>query len=109
MEEPLITFPEGSIFRRRLELLLSSRKALYADRFLIFNSLGAMISNICAGIGYGYLPWTIVEHYLASGAMREYPLDDPYADLEIFFVYRKDHIMDAAFRYFLEKVEKAGR
>ena len=103
-EEPLITFPEGSIFRRRLELLLSSRKALYADRFLIFNSLGAMISNICAGIGYGYLPWTIVEPYLASGAMREYPLDDPYADLEIFFVYRKDHIMDAAFRCFLESL-----
>lgn len=106
MEEPLITFPEGSIFRRRLELLLSSRKALYADRYTIFNSLGAMISNICAGIGYGYLPSTIVEPYLASGAMKEYPLDDPYADLEIVFLYRKDHIKDAAFRLFLESLSQ---
>lgn len=107
-EEPLITFPEGSVFRRRLELLLSSLKAFYADRFIIFNSLGAMISNICAGIGFGYLPWTIVEPYLASGAMREYPLEDPYADLEIIFIYRKDHIMDAAFRMFLENLSQGS-
>ena len=105
-EEPLITFPEGSVFRRRLELLLSSNEALYTDRFTVINSLGAMISNICAGIGYGYLPRSIVEPYLAGGAMMEYPLEDPYADLEIVFIYRRDHIMDAAFRLFLESLEQ---
>ena len=35
--------------------------------------------------------------------------EDPYSDLDILFVYRKDHIMDAAFRYFLEKVENAAQ
>ncbi len=109
MEEPLITFPDGSVFRRRLEFLLSSHKALYKDRFTIFNSLGAMISNICAGIGYGYLPWTIVAPYIQSGAMKYYPLYDPYADLEIVFIYRKDHIMDAAFRFFLDGLTQEKR
>lgn len=100
-ERNLLTFPEGSCFRKHLELLLSSRKASYAGRFTIFNSLASMITNICAGVGYGYITSVMAEPYLASGAMREYPLDDPYTDLEIYFVYRKDHIMDAAFRMFL--------
>ena len=43
--------------------------------------------------------------------MKRHTLEDAdlFSELDITFIYRKDHIMDAAFRYFLEKVEKAGR
>lgn len=98
-QAPLITFPEGSAFRRRLELLLSSRALPYTDRLTVLNSLGAMVTNICAGIGCGYLPRSIVEPYLEKGTMVEYPLDDPYSALDVVFIYRKDHVQDAAFRY----------
>ena len=44
LEGELITFPEGSSFRRRMEQMLSSKSIVYTDRLTIFNSLGAMIS-----------------------------------------------------------------
>ena len=102
--QPLITFPDnGSIFRKRLELLLSSRSVSYVDRLTEQNSLGAMIAGISAGIGFGYLPHSIVSQYVESGIMCEFPFDDPYSNLQIEFIYRKDHVMDAAFRNFLER------
>lgn len=102
---PLITFPEGSAFRRSLELLLSSRSLSYMDRLTVLNSLGAMITNICAGIGCGYLPRSIVESYIEKGLMVEYPLENPFSKLDVVFIYRKDHVRDAAFRYFLEQIK----
>ena len=93
-EAPLITFPEGSVFRRHFELLLASRHISYQERLTFVNSLGAMISTIAAGIGYGYLPHSIVESYVRQGVFREVLFDDPYSDYDVEFVYRRDHIMD---------------
>lgn len=105
--QPLITFPDnGSIFRKRFELLLSSRSVSYVDRLTEQNSLGAMIAGISAGIGFGYLPHSIVSQYVDSRIMCEFPFDDPYSNLQIEFIYRKDHVMDAAFRNFLELLQK---
>ena len=94
------------MFRRRLELLLSSRSLPYMDRLTVLNSLGAMIANICAGIGCGYLPRFTVQPYIERGVMVEYPLGDPFSALDVVFIYRKDHIRDAAFRYFLSQLKK---
>lgn len=101
-EAPLITFPSDSIFRRRFELLLSSHNFSYGDRMTILNSLAAMILNIIAGLGYGYLPKSIVEPYVEKGIMRTFPMEDPYSLLDIVFIYRRDHIMSPALRYFIE-------
>ena len=65
-----------------------------------------MIAGISAGIGFGYLPHSIVSQYVESGIMCEFPFDDPYSNLQIEFIYRKDHVMDAAFRNFLELLQK---
>ena len=70
------------------------------------NSLSANIVNICAGIGYGYLPISAVGQFIREGLMREYPLDDPFSDFVVVFIYRKDRLMDAAFRYFLDAVKQ---
>ena len=108
---PVITFPEGSIFRRRLELLLASHGIISPSQMIILNSLGAQLVNITSGLGVGYLPESIIGPYVAQGLMKRHTLEDAdlFSKLDITFIYRKDHIMDAAFRYFLEKVEKAGR
>ena len=108
-QAPLITFPEGSVFRRRLELLLSSKSLPYMDRLTVLNSLGAMVTNICAGIGCGYLPRSIVQMYIDRGVMAEYALDDPFSSLDVVFIYRKDHIQDAAFRHFLSMLPQIER
>lgn len=104
-EKPLITFPEGSIFRHRFELLLSSKSTNYLSRLHTMNSFSANVLNICAGIGYGYLPRSGVSSYIEQGLMQEYPLDDPYSELHIAFVYRRDRIMDAAFRFFIADLD----
>lgn len=36
--------------------------------------------------------------------MVEYPLENPFSKLDVVFIYRKDHVRDAAFRYFLEQI-----
>lgn len=41
-------------------------------------------------------------HDIDSGLMREYPVGDEFSELDTVFIYRKDHLQDAAFRYFLE-------
>lgn len=103
-EAPLITFPEGSAFRRHLELLLSSKSLPYMERLTVLNSLGAMVTNICSGIGCGYLPRSVVQLYIDRGLIVEYPLEDPFSKLDVMFIYRKDHIRDAAFRCFLDQL-----
>lgn len=103
-EAPIITFPEGSVFRKRLELLLASHSAAFHNRFHEMNSLSANIANICAGIGYGYLPRTTVSTYIAQGLMREYDVNDPYSELNVSFIYRRDRIMNAAFLRFPESI-----
>ena len=102
----LITFPEGSVFRRRLELLLSSRRLSYQDRMTYVNSLGAMIATISAGVGFGYLPVSIVESFVRQGVVSIYPFEDPYSEYDVVFIYRRDHIMDAAFRNFVTCVQR---
>lgn len=103
---PIITFPEGSIFRRRLELLLASHGNLSPAQMIILNSLGAQLVNISSGLGIGYLPESITESFTSQGLMKKYELEDKdrLSELDITFIYRRDHIMDAAFRYFLERV-----
>ena len=105
-EAPLITFPEGSVFRRRLELLLASEKLSFLDRLTYVNSLGAMIATISAGIGCGYLPLSIVEPYVRDGLVSIYPFEDPYSEYDVVFAYRRDHIMDAAFKNFIACVRR---
>ena len=104
---PIITFPEGSIFRRRLRLLLASHGIISPAQTIILNSLGAQLVNISSGLGIGYLPETITESYVAQGLMKKYELEDKdrLSELDITFIYRRDHIMDAAFRFFLERLK----
>ena len=104
---PIVTFPDGSVFRRRFELLLTALGIVYPDRLVVLNSLGAMLANIISGLGIGYLPFSIVRSYLEQGLMRQYLLEeeDPYSLLNIMFIYRRDHIMNAAFRSFLAEIQ----
>ena len=106
---PLITFPEGSVFRQHLELLLSSRNLSWQDRTTYVNSLGAMIATISAGIGFGYLPLSIVESFVRQGVVSVYPFEDPFSDYDVVFIYRRDHVMDAAFKNFIALIQSKNR
>ena len=108
-EKELITFPDGSSFRRRMEKLLTLKGISCSDRITIFNSLGAMITNIAAGLGFGYLPESIVTEYIGRDLMTIYPLKDPFSEFDVVFTYRKDHIQVASFRYFIDMLKTLER
>ena len=91
-----------------MEKLLAAKDIPYSDRITIFNSLGAMITNIAAGLGFGYLPESIVTEYIGRDLMTIYPLDDPFSEFDVVFAYRKDHVQVASFRYFIEMLKAAS-
>ena len=66
-----------------------------------FNSLGAMLASICAGLGVSLLPKSVTAPYIKSGQMCGLEVPEAYADTMTVFVYRKDHIRNAAFQEFL--------
>lgn len=107
-DAPLITFPEGSVFRYKLEQILWSKGFSYLDRLTVINSLGTMTANICAGTGCGFLPRSIIAPFLKQGMMKEFRVDSEFAELNIVFIYRKDHVMDMAFRSFLDMIKIEG-
>ena len=90
-----------------MELLLSSKSIQYGGRLTVFNSLGAMITNIIAGLGFGYLPESIVEDYVKRDLMNIYPIEDPFSEFDVVFTYIKDHIQTASFRYFIDMLTPA--
>ena len=45
-----------------------------------------------AGLGIGYLPESIVETYIKRGLMKRFPIEDPYADLRVVFIYRRHNV-----------------
>lgn len=103
----LITFPVGSVFRRHLELLLAYYKIPYQSRLQVMNSLSSNIVNICSLLGCGYLTRGAAAPYIRQGIMREYPIQDPHSELEISFIYRKDHFMDTTFRCFIDTIQSS--
>ena len=100
----IITFPEGSIFRHMLESLPEFRKTTGQNSFTELNSLGAILAHLSAGFGCSYLPESIVKPYLEQKILRSFRSAGKRPELEVTFVYNKDHVMDTAFRLFLGKL-----
>lgn len=53
-KETLLVFPYGCSYRAMLEAIVNQPKR-GMDRIIEFNSLGAMLASICAGLGIGLL------------------------------------------------------
>lgn len=102
----LLTFPEGAVFRRMMEqLMMSYSVAVHTDRFTVLDSLYNIISSAAAGIGFGYLPFDVIKDHIDNGALRTYPIDEHAIQTDIVFIYRKDHIKDAAFKELIQLLE----
>lgn len=102
-QQTLLVFPYGCSYRALLERLLEKRN-IVTNNIIEFNSLGAMLASICAGLGMSLLPESITASYIQSGQMSGLEIPAAYADAMTVFIYRKDHIPNAAFIKFLELV-----
>lgn len=103
--QTLLVFPYGCTYRKNLEQFLL-QEGITPERIIEFNSLGAMIASICAGLGISLLPSAVVRNYLKDNLMSTYPIPEAYSVIPTVIAYRKDHFENAAFKAFLECVTK---
>lgn len=96
----LLVFPYGCTYRKTLEGFLM-HEGITPARIIEFNSLSAMISSICSGLGMSLLPSSVVANYINDELMSTFPIPEVYSVIPTVIVYRKDHFINAAFQAFL--------
>lgn len=94
------------LHRALLEQLLY-HAGLVPNQIIEFNSLGAMLASICAGLGMSFLPTSVISRYVQDGLMNSYAVPKAYSIVSTVFIYRKDHFINAAFSKFLNSIEKS--
>ncbi|MCM1221401.1 MAG: LysR substrate-binding domain-containing protein [Lachnospiraceae bacterium] len=99
--QTLLVFPYGCCYRKVLEQLVQ-QEGITPEHIIEFNSLGAILASICAGLGISLLPTSVVEPYLSDGIMSSFTIPEAHSVISTVLVYRKDHYMNTAFREFLK-------
>lgn len=102
--QTVLVFPEGCSYRRRVDALLQGAGKL-AVRRVEFNSLGALLASVCAGLGYTVLPWRVASSYVKRQLAQWYDLPAAIASAPTVFVYRQDHFSSTAFAVLVEAVQ----
>ena len=76
-----------------------------------FDSIGALLSSVSAGLGAALFPKSRASVYTAAKGLICHAIPEPYAWADISFVWRRDRFMDSTFRSFLgllREKSKAG-
>lgn len=97
----LLVFPYGCYYRALLERLLQDKSIAPKD-ILEFNSIGALVSSLCAGLGIALLPESILRAHQNSDSISVLELPERYSSVVTNLVYRKDSYMTTAFSKFIQ-------
>ena len=108
---PLLVLPHGCSYRQSLEEWLDAER-IFPERAVEFDSIGALLASVSAGLGAALFPESLASVYTAAKGLICHTIPEPYAWADISFVWRRDRFMDSTFRSFLgllcEK-SKAGK
>lgn len=96
----LLVFPTGCTYRKTLEEWLDN-KNIKPNKIMEFDTIPAIISCVCSGLGISLLPLPVVEKYIESGVLKYYSIENPYNVAPIVFVYRKDKFLPKALIEFI--------
>lgn len=97
----LLVFPVGCSYRKILEQWLHN-EGLIPNKIIEFDSLGAIISSVCSGLGMSLLPMSVVKKHVQDGTLRCHSIQSSYANVSTVFVYRKDRFMSKALIKFID-------
>ncbi len=100
-QRTLLVFPYGCCYRKILEQLVL-QEGVAPEQIIEFNSLGAILASVCAGLGMSLLPASVVESYLSENIMSSFPIPEAHSVITTVLVYRKDHFINSAFQRFLK-------
>ncbi|ALC81252.1 MULTISPECIES: LysR family transcriptional regulator [Bacillus] len=98
----LLVFSHGCSYRKRLEAWLQEEKVV-PNRILEFGTIEAIIGCVKAGIGTAVMMKEIIKE---NSSLAFTPLPETYSNIPTNFITRKDVLLSAALRKFLEFVKK---
>lgn len=98
--QTLLVLPIGCYYRAILEAFLHEKDILPKET-ITFSSLGALLSNVCAGLGICLFPAAVLQKYSDSQYIKTLPLPEEYAAVKTAFIYRKDLCQSKAMQNFI--------
>ena len=101
----VLVFKTGCSYRLRLEGFLAAHGLVHARR-MDFGTLDAIVGCIEAGMGVSMLPRGIVEPLRQAGRVSYHSLPNGVGFSQTLLVYRKDSLLTAAFRRFLDEAHE---
>ncbi len=97
----VLCFRSGCAYRERLEGLLAHLGATQV-RMQEFGTLEGIIGGVSAGIGLSLLPEAAVERSPLRPLLALHPVPEPWATAPTQLVYRRDALVTAALRRFID-------
>ena len=102
---PLLVLPRGCFYRKLLERWQED-EGIAGTQIMEFDSLGAIVASISAGLGVGFILASAVASFTAGSLIRSYEVPDRYGLVPVRFVWRHDRRMDRGLKAF---ADLAGR
>jgi DNA-binding transcriptional LysR family regulator len=98
----VLVFKTGCSYRLRLEGFLAAHGLVHARR-MDFGTLDGIVGCIEAGMGVSMLPRRVVEPLRQAGRISYHSLPDGAGFSQTLLVYRRDSLLTAAFRRFIDE------
>ena len=102
---PLLVLPRGCFYRKLLERWQED-EGIAGAQIMEFDSLGAIVASISAGMGVGFIPASAAASFTAGSLLRSHAAPDRYGLATVRFAWRRDRRMDRGLQAF---VDLAGR
>lgn len=99
----ILVFQSGCYYRQILENLLYE-KEIVPKKIIEFNSIGAIISSLCAGLGISLLPESILSQYKNSNMIKTFDIPLKHSAVPTYLIYRKDYYITTAFENFINSL-----
>lgn len=101
--ETLLVFPHGCYYRHLLEQLLQDHNAV-PKQIIEYDSIGAIIASLCAGLGISLLPHSVLSEYTKNKILNTIEIDEQYSSVDTYFIYRSDYYLTTAFLHFKDSL-----
>lgn len=103
LARPLLVFPSGCAYRRRLERMLDDC-GMAAVHTMEFTSLGAILASVSAGLGISVFPASAINSFTAGDSLRTIPLPGEYKTADIYLAFRRQSAGNSTLKSFIEMI-----
>lgn len=104
---PVLVLGPGNPYRSALEHFME-KEGILPREVMVMDSLGTLLSNVCAGLGVCFFPRAAVQKIADIQYLNMFPVPEPYTYMRTGFIHRKDLYPTKAVENFLQMLPKAG-